>query len=350
MKRTTVFSLLVVLLAGPCALAGTVEFVPPEQTVAPGFVSVVVSVQTTIPDLIGIDSTDIVIGSELPVVSFTYSNPNTFETVYPPAPPGIYTHNVWAGASNTRPDTGGNSHLIVPAVFPVSIGTLVVDASGAADGDYTVWVDTSQDNCSGLGATVFTKGGGGSSIVTEALLGSAVIHVGGVQVTGTKFPCDMSLTRTQNHVLRLTFDGGISAPTPTQLEIRELLAGAAFGPNLSGSFTFTVEGGVTLRIAENGTVLQNEKWYGILNTGGWPGVVNFEVDYKVVRGDVNNSGFTNFADLSTINQHLTGNSTDNDVYDINASGFVNFADISTANGFINSEAPDKPSGHHQCSP
>ena len=157
--------------------------------------------------------------------------------------------------------------------------------------------------------------------------------------------CDSSLTRAQNHVLRFTFDGLISTPTSSQVEIRELLPGGAFGSNLSGSFTFTVEGGVTLRVAENGTALQNEKWYGILNTGGWPGVVNFEMDYKVVRGDVNNSGFTNFADLSTINQNLTGNSTDNDVYDINASGFVNFADISTANGFVNAEAPPKPSGH-----
>ncbi|MGD2109661.1 MAG: dockerin type I domain-containing protein [Phycisphaerae bacterium] len=137
----------------------------------------------------------------------------------------------------------------------------------------------------------------------------------------------------------------IVAPTPGQVQIRELLAGGAFGSDLSGSFTFTVEGGSTLRIAENGTVLENEKWYGITNTGAWPGVINFEMDYKVVRGDVNNSGFTNFSDLATINQHLTGNATDNDIYDINASGFVNFSDISTANGFINAEAPPKPSGH-----
>ena len=167
-----------------------------------------------------------------------------------------------------------------------------------------------------------------------------------VNLVASNYPCDMSLTRTNDHVLRLTFDGDISAPTAGQLMIQELAAGGAFtGPDLSDQFTYTVEGGTTLRIAETGTVLAAETWYGIYNAGTWPGVASFEMDYVVVRGDVNNSGFTNFSDLSTINQNLTGTSVDDDVYDINASGFVNFSDISTANQSINSEAPAKPDGH-----
>ncbi len=349
MKKTAIVSLLVVF-SSPYALAGTVEFAPSEQTVPPGLVSVVVSVQTTIPDLIGIDSADIVIGSELPVVSLTYSDPNTFETVYPPALPGIYPHNVWAGASNTRPDSGGDSHLIVPAVFPVSIGMLVVDATGAADGDYTVWVDTAQDNCSGLGATVLTKGISGV-VVSEPLSGDAVIHVrSGVPVVSADPPCDSSLIRAHDNCVKLTFGDVIPAPNPGDIKIQRLLAGGAYDPtDLSNQFTFTVVGGNVLKIKENGDVLSNQTWYAIRNTGSWAGAAPFKLDYRVVYGDVDNNGSTTAADASDVWGSRGPAPDDCSRYDIDANGSITASDASDAWGFRGSTAGPKPSGH-TCSP
>ena len=71
----------------------------------------------------------------------------------------------------------------------------------------------------------------------------------------------------------------------------------------------------------------------------------FKVDFKVVFGDANNSGFTNFADLSAINANFVDPTTDWDLNDINGSGFVNFADLSAAFANNEVEAPAKPTGH-----
>ncbi len=161
----------------------------------------------------------------------------------------------------------------------------------------------------------------------------------------TTYACGDTLTRTQDHVLRFTFACGITAPDAGEVEIRELLANGQFGSDLSSSFAFTVENGNVLRVEEDGTVLDNETWYAVLNDGGWSGVDDFEMDYVVVRGDANNSGFTNYSDLSTINANLTDPAEDDDRNDIDASGAVNSADVSTANDYINSEAEEKPTGH-----
>lgn len=259
---------------------------------------------------------------------------------------------------------GDASHLDPDGMLQMNLGDGVqvkigeISVTCMADGSQTMDVLNASDTDLDAGAKVMFGFGvniddtpitvwdayGGN--VTGNSLQLPCSGVGEVNLVDSSFPCDMSLTRTEGHVLRLVFDGDISAPAAGQLVIQELAAGGAFtGPDLSDQFTYTVEGGTTLRIAETGTVLATETWYGIYNAGTWPGVGNFEMDYVVVRGDVNNSGFTNFSDLSTINQNLTGTSADDDVYDINASGFVNFSDISTANQSINSEAPAKPDGH-----
>ena len=139
--------------------------------------------------------------------------------------------------------------------------------------------------------------------------------------------------------------------TLADLEIRQITNGGAVGADISDQFTFIVENGNVLRISEEGAAaFVNEKWYGIMNTGNWAGVANFEVDYRVVFGDANNSGFTNFADLASINANFVDPAADNDLFDINASGFVNFADLAAANSFNGAAAKDpKPSGHG-CNP
>ena len=90
-------------------------------------------------------------------------------------------------------------------------------------------------------------------------------------LTATSMTPDASLTRTESHVLRFTFDNDIQLTSrdACPVEIRELLPGGAYGDDLAASFSCTIEGGNVLRIAETGTVLENETWYAILNAGGW---------------------------------------------------------------------------------
>ena len=161
--------------------------------------------------------------------------------------------------------------------------------------------------------------------------------------------CDVSLTRTQNNCMRLTFDGAIPDPVLAgEVEVRELLAAGGFGADLSASFTFTVEGGNVLKVAENGDILSNETWYGVLNTGGWSGVAPFEVDYRVIYGDVDNNGTTTGLDASDIWGNR-GPASDCSLYDIDGNGDITGLDASDAWGYRNSADPGKPDGH-ACSP
>jgi hypothetical protein len=162
--------------------------------------------------------------------------------------------------------------------------------------------------------------------------------------------CDATLPKFQNNTARLTFAGPLGGrPTPGQVLIQQLLPSGGFGADLSTSFSFTVEPGNILRIQDNGNSLQNGRWYAVRNTGGWTGVGAFEVDYAVVVGDADNTGLSDFADLSFIFGNLTGAAADDDRNDVNADGFVDFADISDAFGFNGSFAPLKPTGH-ECRP
>ncbi len=169
-----------------------------------------------------------------------------------------------------------------------------------------------------------------------------------VALTGASFGCDDTLPRIRNNVLRLTFACNITEPDTGEVQIRELVADGAFGTDISDKFTFSVEGGNVLRILEDEQrsmeVLSDQTWYGISNMATWPGVDSFVMDYVVVYGDVNNTGFNDFGDLSDIQGNL-GSAADDSRYDVNASGIVDFGDISDAFAFNGSFAPAKPTGH-----
>ncbi|MGD2109662.1 MAG: hypothetical protein PVI86_09750 [Phycisphaerae bacterium] len=348
MRNRAILTGLVVSSAS-AALAGTVEFTPSDQTVAPGLVWVTVGVETAIADLVGIDSTDLVIGSDLPVVSFTYADPLAFETAYASSPPGIYTHNIYAGASNTRPDAGGDSHLIVPGAFPVTLGTLVVDASSAADGDYTIWVDTVQDECSGIGATV--SNGSGSVVVSDPLSGNAAIRIrGGIPATSAEPPCETSLSRAHGNCMRITFDAAVPAPNPGDIKIQRLLPGGAFdGTDLSAQFNFDIDPPNVLNITEKGDVFANGEWYAVHNPGTWAGVAAFKVDYRVVYGDVDNDNLTGGLDAGEIWGFRGPTSDSCNKYDLDEDGTIGGLDAGEAWGYRGSSAPEKPSGH-KCRP
>lgn len=165
--------------------------------------------------------------------------------------------------------------------------------------------------------------------------------------------CDSALPRSQGNVIRLTFSGDVgTAPSPGDIIVSALDAGGPLtGPDLSGTFTYSLEAGNTILRMEESIpgVLSNLTWYTIQNTGGWTGACPFEVTYVSMPGNVNNDRFTNFGDLSGINANRTGSPADDDPYNVNADGNVNFGDMSLANTFIVSTKPDKPPGH-DCAP
>ncbi|MFH0981560.1 MAG: right-handed parallel beta-helix repeat-containing protein [Planctomycetota bacterium] len=183
--------------------------------------------------------------------------------------------------------------------------------------------------------------------------------------TEAKPPDQGTLWRTAKNCVRLTFDSNISAPGAGQVWIQELLAGGAFGGDLSGGFSFTVEndGGGNprvVRIRDNDATLAHRKWYGIRNLGGWCGAAPFEVQYVTLRGDVNNDGFVKNADASAIYPHVSpqqvpdccaweydpGDPADRGRFDVNGDCYVKNADASAVYPYVSPlPKPPKPSGH-----
>lgn len=146
--------------------------------------------------------------------------------------------------------------------------------------------------------------------------------------------------------MRFTFACAITAPGAGNVEIRELLANGQFGSDLSSSFSFTIENGNVLRVEEDGTVLDNETWYAVLNDDGWSDVADFQMDYVVVRGDADNSGTTTAVDASDIwGMRDLDPVPDDSRYDIDANGDITALDANDAWGYRGSEAPTKPTGH-----
>jgi len=157
-----------------------------------------------------------------------------------------------------------------------------------------------------------------------------------------------SLWRSKFNIARLTFDGNLpAAPTPGQVQINELLPAGAFGPDLSASFTFEVEGGTVLKIRDTGATLEHRKWYGIRNVGGWAGVADFEVDYLVQMGDCDGNGLVISLDVGCVNAGIPcfTNCGDDNRKDIDGDGRVISLDVGVVNGHIGSFAVPKPSGH-----
>lgn len=132
--------------------------------------------------------------------------------------------------------------------------------------------------------------------------------------------------------------------------VLELLSGGGLGPDLSASFTFTIEGGNVLRIEEVGAVLNHRTWYAILNTGAWSSVAPFEVDYLLQIGDENDDGAAAFNDLSLINAGIPNFfAPDDDRRDIDGDRRILNVDLSVASASMTSFPVVKPTGH-ACAP
>ncbi len=163
-----------------------------------------------------------------------------------------------------------------------------------------------------------------------------------------------SLCRTVNNVVRLTFDGDIAAPAAGQILIQKLGNGGLYDTDLSTDFTFTVENDATayprvLKIMENGSCLDHRTWVAIRNVagiGGWAGVADFEVQYVVQVGDVNDDGKVLANDLSSIFPKIPTNpAEDQERADVNGDGQVLANDLSAVFPRIPSAPVPKPNGH-----
>ncbi len=171
----------------------------------------------------------------------------------------------------------------------------------------------------------------------------------------TEYPCDASLSRNGNNVLRFLFDIPLdTVPAPGEIEINELQGPGVYGPDISGSFDITIENGNVLKITEVGNVFANETWYAVRNVGNLCAAGDFEVDYAVVFGDADGFGGTSFGDLAAIfnvlQNGLPANSlADSSRFDIDGFGGISFGDIAAAFNFNNSSAGSKP-GPAGCTP
>ena len=162
-------------------------------------------------------------------------------------------------------------------------------------------------------------------------------------------PNQGTLWRTAQNIVRLTFDGNLpAAPAAGQIVIQELLAGGGFGPDLSAGFTFTIDTDPkVLKIRETATSLTHRKWYAIRNTGGWTGVANFEVQYVVLMGDVDNNGFVQNLDAGAIYPNVSPLPKPDDYrYDVDGNGFCQNLDAGGVFPRVSPlPKPAKPSGH-----
>ena len=164
-----------------------------------------------------------------------------------------------------------------------------------------------------------------------------------------------SLWRNQLNVIRLGFGCDLpGVPTPGQVTISEITDGGggacAYGPDLSGSFTFSIENTGAgfpriLKMQSTGGVLTHRKWYAVRNTGGWSGVANFEAQYVVQVGDANNDLRVLFNDLGVINGSIPCFADCDERLDIDGDGRILFNDLGVANGSVPSFPVDKPCGN-----
>ncbi len=159
--------------------------------------------------------------------------------------------------------------------------------------------------------------------------------------------CGVSLWRSANNFALLTFDKDVTAPTGAgEIEIRELQAGGALGPDLSGSFTFSNDSPTVVRVTENGSVLTHRTWYAITASGGsWSGVADFKLDVVLQVGDAIANGRVLGADASAVNTGIPCFVNCPVRLDINGDSRVLGSDFSVVNTSIPSFPVPKPSGH-----
>ncbi|MBI1827364.1 MAG: hypothetical protein HY287_15215 [Planctomycetes bacterium] len=161
-----------------------------------------------------------------------------------------------------------------------------------------------------------------------------------------------SLWRLSKNIIRIHFLTSLQAvPGAGEVLIQELLTNGAFGSDISSKFTFAVENGTTLKIQQTGDnasdSLQHRHWYGIRNVGDWDCVGNFEIDYVVQEGDVNDDGKVQTPDAQAVYPKIpcVVNCGDNKREDVNGDQKIQTNDAQAVYPRIPSLEVLKPCGH-----
>lgn len=164
-----------------------------------------------------------------------------------------------------------------------------------------------------------------------------------------------TISRAKKAIVRLTFDGSIGTVgtiTNPGIKIVQCLAGGVEGTDVTSNFTFAVEAGNVLKIADSTTTgaLTNKTWYAIRNTGSWTGAANFTKLTPVLIGDVDGNGIlTSAGDVGPIVTKLASPSfgtVDDDRRDLDGNKICTSAgDVGPAvTGLSAPSLPAKPSG------
>ena len=351
-----IFAFLFVTFLPAAAVGGVVTFAPDVVVIDPA-VSATAQVQVYAGDATTADGTfdtlDLIIGSDVQglIANFTYSSETVWLYRETPQPSRALGTPFYAPLGSTY--VGG---LFKPPSASLWVGTLVLDATGVAPGEYTVRVDSEYDDLSAMG--LFGEADLGTFGSARVIVGGdvPVNFVSSVPVhtpIGTQVaPAQGTLCRSARNTLRLTFDGALAAvPLEGELEINELTNGG-FGSNIAtaaNGFAFTLESGDTvLRIRDDDATsnFRHQKWYAIRNLGAWRGANPFEIHFPVNVGDANGDGRTVFTDLGFINTQVpTSPAPDQARRDINGDGSILFSDMGAANAKVPADLVPKPSGH-----
>jgi len=277
------------------------------------------------------------------------------------------------GAQNTINNTADNAPFPIGAVLTgvakpapgcgqavIATGSFTI---GAAEGDFQLQAFDVFANVIKAGETgvpFWATEAAGVGTVTNlnvhVVAGGVVVNLASsvpafTAVGVTAVPAGGTLWRSANNTLRLTFSGPVpAAPTAGQIEVVQLLAGGAFGADVSANgFTFALESGNTvLKIVDTGASdFPHRSWWAIRNTGGWAGVASFEAQFPVQVGDATGDNRTLQADILEINTGISclSGCGDQNRKDVTGDGRVLQSDILETNTRISSLPVAKPTGH-----
>ena len=159
--RKVAASLVCLAFASSAALGGIVTFDPEKATVQPSEAAVY-DIIVSSSDLGEFDTVAMVLGTDDPLafsfdyaISFRYSH-------YPPARFFIYTNDI---------NFGGNNFNLWTA--PLLVGTLTIDTTGLAEGNYSFGVSSSEEaNRVGVGLSAL-----GAGFNTEPLEGVGLLNI-----------------------------------------------------------------------------------------------------------------------------------------------------------------------------
>jgi subtilisin family serine protease len=156
---------------------------------------------------------------------------------------------------------------------------------------------------------------------------------------------DTTLPKAANNVIRLVFDKSLVLPAGDPIMIQEITTTypESLGTDLAGSFTYSLETtnvtNDTLKVVEDGTVLDNQTWYRIQPASGFS-ATPFKFDLVTLIGDAYNDSYVDVGDLLEVVYALY--ETTDGRADLDGSGDVDMDDVTLLGAHFDDVPPAKP--------